>query len=239
MRYATMCRHLQAACAAGALALSFAATPGTALGADDKTYVMKITLPTIHDTLEQYSRNFAAAIEKDSGGRIKGEVYPASQLGAIPRQIEAACSSSAIQVAVMPPEFYVGVDERFEIMAAPGLVNSLEHGLRVVQDPSVQKLMLGLGATKGLHGVGLFVASPSSVITKTLIRRLADFKGKQDPHLHLGFPVGGDAAAWRHADRDDLGRRSAGDPAGRDRRRRRRHAGLHHHALPGRGEIRH
>ena len=39
--------------------------------------------------------------------------------------------------------------------------------------------MLGLGAKKGLHGVGLFMAQPSSVISKTPIRDLADFKGKK------------------------------------------------------------
>ena len=39
--------------------------------------------------------------------------------------------------------------------------------------------MLGLGANKGLHGVGLFIAQPSCVISKTPIRHLADFKGKK------------------------------------------------------------
>jgi len=39
--------------------------------------------------------------------------------------------------------------------------------------------MLGLGAEKGLHGVALFMNSPSSVIAKTPIRHLADFKGKK------------------------------------------------------------
>ena len=41
------------------------------------------------------------------------------------------------------------------------------------------KLMLGLGAGKGLHGVGLFMATPSSIISRTPIRHLADFKGKK------------------------------------------------------------
>ena len=41
------------------------------------------------------------------------------------------------------------------------------------------KLMLGLGATKGLHGVGLIMSQPSSVISKAGIRHLADFKGKK------------------------------------------------------------
>ncbi len=73
----------------------------------------------------------------------------------------------------------VGVDQRFEVMAAPGLVNSMEHGQRVAADPAVLKLMLGLGANKGLHGVGLFMATPSSIISRTPIRHLADFKGKK------------------------------------------------------------
>jgi TRAP-type transport system periplasmic protein len=146
--------------------------------ADEKKYVMKISGPTINDAPHLFMRNYAAAVEKDSGGRIKGEVYPASQLGSIPRQIEGA-QFGAIQAVTIPPEFFVGVDERFQVMAAPGLVDSMEHGQRVAADPAVLKLMLSLGANKGLHGVGLFMAQPSCVISKTPIRHLADFKGKK------------------------------------------------------------
>ena len=39
--------------------------------------------------------------------------------------------------------------------------------------------MLSLGANKGLHGVAMFMNAPSSVIAKTPIRHLADFKGKK------------------------------------------------------------
>ena len=169
----------RAAGAAGAsiLTLALALTFGAAQ-AQDKTFVMKVTLPTINDAPHQFAKDFAAAVEKDSGGRIKGEVYPASQLGSIPRQIEGV-QFGAIQVADVPPEFFVGVDERFEVMAAPGLVDSIEHGQRVAADPAVRKLMFGLGAQKGLHGVGLMIAQPSCVISKTPIRHLADFKGKK------------------------------------------------------------
>ncbi len=167
----------RAASAAGALALSLALTLG-AVQAQDKTYVMKITGPTIKDAPHLFMKNLAAAVEKDSGGRIKGEVYPASQLGSIPRQIEGT-QFGAIQVANIPPEFFVGVDERFEVMAAPGLVDSMEHGQRIAADPAVLKLMLSLGADKGLHGIGLYIAQPSCIISKTPIRHLADFKGKK------------------------------------------------------------
>jgi len=157
--------------AAGALTL------GTAR-AEGQSYVMKISGPTINDAPHLFMKNYATAVERDSGGRIKPEVYPASQLGSIPRQIEGA-QFGAIQAVNIPPEFFVGVDERFEVMAAPGLVDSMEHGQRLAADPTVLKLMFGLGANKGLHGIGLYMAQPSCIISKTPIRHLADFKGKK------------------------------------------------------------
>jgi TRAP-type C4-dicarboxylate transport system substrate-binding protein len=64
-------------------------------------------------------------------------------------------------------------------MAAPGLADSLEHGQRIASDPQVLKLMLKLGADKGLHGAGLMMAQPTCIISKTPLRHLADFKGKK------------------------------------------------------------
>jgi TRAP-type transport system periplasmic protein len=64
-------------------------------------------------------------------------------------------------------------------MAAPGLVDGLAQAQRLTGDPDVRKLMLGLGADKGLHGVGLFTSQPSSIIAKMAIRHLADLKGKK------------------------------------------------------------
>jgi len=177
MAFTSIRNVTRAASAVAVLALSLALSIGAAR-AEDKTYVMKITLPTINDAPHQFAKDFGAAVEKDSGGRIKAEVYPASQLGSIPRQIEGVQFGS-IQVAAVPPEFFVGVDERFEVMAAPGLVDTIEHGQRVAADPAVRKLMLGLGANKGLHGVGLMIAQPSCIISKSAIRHLGDFKGKK------------------------------------------------------------
>ena len=163
--------------AAAALVLSFALTPGAAR-AQDKTYTMKITLATINDQIHAFAKNFAAAIDKNSGGRIKAEIYPASQLGPIPRQAEGV-QFGAIQCQLVPPEFLVGIDERFEVMAAPGLVTSMAQGQKLAADPDVLKLMLSLGADKGMHGVGLFMVNPSAIASRAPIRSLADFKGKK------------------------------------------------------------
>ena len=170
-------REIVAPICAAAFALPLLMTLAAG-AADDKPLVMKIALATHDDALHQYAKNYAAAIEKDSGGRIKGEVYPASQLGSTQRQAEGV-QFGAIQCQVVPPEFLVGIDERFEVLAAPGLVESMEQGQRLAADPAVRNLMLGLGADKGLHGVGLFMDSQSAIFARSPIRRLADFKGKK------------------------------------------------------------
>ena len=169
-----------AACFASA-ALLFALIAGAAEAQtkpQGETYIMKITTPTINAAPDTYARNLAAAVNKDSGGRIAAEVFPASQLGSIPRQIEGT-QFGAIQCAVIPPDFFVGIDPRFQVLAAPGLISSMAQGQRVAADPAVLKLMLSLGADKGLRGVGLFMAEQSEIISKMPLRHLADFKGKK------------------------------------------------------------
>ena len=69
------------AIAAGA---AFAVAPAQA----QKTYKMKIGMVTINDS-NHFSANFQKKyIEEKSGGRIKVGVFPAAQLGKVPRQIE-------------------------------------------------------------------------------------------------------------------------------------------------------
>lgn len=115
-----------AAAAAGGPALSLALTSAARAQdnaqdkiqdkTQDKTRVMKITLPTLHDAVHRVALNWAAAVETDSGGRVEPQVYPASRLG-------------SIQALFISPEFMVGVDPRFEVTVAPGLVSSMAAGI--------------------------------------------------------------------------------------------------------------
>ena len=166
------------ALAAGVAVVSLAGTLSTAHAAEGQTYVMKLGTATINESQHEWCKRFVAMVEKDSGGRIKGEIYPASQLGPIPREIEGV-QFGAIQGYIGPPEFLTGIDERYEVVSSPGLVTDFAQEVRMVTDPELQKMMFGFGAEKGLHGAALFVAQPSSVIARNAIRRLADFKGKK------------------------------------------------------------
>src|SRR4051794_14513056 len=70
--------------------------------------VMKIGTATINDSTHEWAKLFAKHVEQDSGGKIRGEVYPASQLGSSARMIEQT-QLGTIQGVVGSPEFMVGV----------------------------------------------------------------------------------------------------------------------------------
>jgi TRAP-type transport system periplasmic protein len=164
--------------AAIAVALaSMLLAPSSAVRAEDsKPFVMKLSTATLNDTQQEWLQRFAAAVEKDSGGRIKGEIYPASQLGSIPRQIEGTQFGS-IQGWVGPPEFLVGVDERYQALSAPGLFTSRDQDQRVIDDPPVNNMILGLGADKGLIGMAVILTGPSAIGVRKPVRHLAEFQG--------------------------------------------------------------
>jgi TRAP-type transport system periplasmic protein len=160
-----------------AAAVAVVAAGGPA-AAQDKALVMKLSTATLNDAQHEWMKRFAVAIEKNTGGRIKAEVYPASQLGTIPRQIEGTQLGS-IQAWVGPPEFLVGVDTRYELLSAPGLIQNDQHAIKVISDPEFSKAFLALGANKGLVGASLFLTGPMVFDMRAPMKSLADLKGKK------------------------------------------------------------
>ncbi len=169
----------------GYAVLACAALGGSA-AAQDKTMTIKVGTATLNDAQHQWLKLFAAAIEKNTNGRIKAEVYPASQLGSIPRMIEGTQLGS-IQIWVGPPEFLVGVDQRFELMGAPGLIQNDRQAVKVLADPEFSKAFLAVGANKGLVGASLFFTGPMSFDMRTPVRTVADLKGKKVRVLASAF----------------------------------------------------
>lgn len=171
-------RSVRAALRAGALFAAAAAAACAPAAAQDRPLTVKLASATLNDAQHEWMKRFAALIEKTSGGRVKTELYPASQLGSIPRMIEATQLGS-IQVWVGPPEFLVGVDQRFELVSAPGLFQNDEHAVRTVADEAFEKSFLAVGAAKGLVGAALFIYAPATIGMRTPVRTIADLKGKK------------------------------------------------------------
>jgi TRAP-type C4-dicarboxylate transport system substrate-binding protein len=167
---------LPAIAVAASLSVGALTVTAPAWAQDSKTYVMKLSTATKNDPQEEWLRRFVAAVDKDSGGRIKGEIYNASQLGSIPRQIEGT-QFGAIQAWIGPPEFLVGIDERYEALSAPGLFTSFDQDAKTINDPQVRDLMLGLGANKGLAGIAIMPTGASSFVVRKPVHHLAEFDG--------------------------------------------------------------
>jgi TRAP-type C4-dicarboxylate transport system substrate-binding protein len=138
---------------------------------------MKMATATINDVQHEWLKRFDAAL-KPNAARLKIEIYPASQLGQIPRMVEGVAVGT-IESFVTPTSFLVSVEPRFQVFDAIGVFGSPEHLNRVLQDPAFRKRALALGEDKGLKGVGIFFNSPIIVLARRPIERLADFTGKK------------------------------------------------------------
>ena len=138
--------------------------------------VVKFGLATLNDAQHEYVKRLAAAVDKDSGGRLKSEVYPASQLGPIPRQIEAT-QLGAIQVFTAPPEFFDGLDPRFGLLSAAGLFRDMNHLVKSVADPEFRKAFYELGSNRGIRVGGILLSGPTAINSRKAINTFADVKG--------------------------------------------------------------
>lgn len=160
--------------AAIAVVLS-AALVAQAIAAD---FTMKIGFVTINDQNQQWANWYKEAVEKGSNGRIEVQIYPASQLGPVPRQIEGV-QLGTIEAVLLPADFFVGLDPRYGVFSIPGLFKNVRSAAATIADPALNKEILDLGESKGMVGVTAFVYSAADYFANPPIRSLEDFKGKK------------------------------------------------------------
>jgi TRAP-type transport system periplasmic protein len=159
-----------------AAAAGFALCLATTLHA--QTFTMKFGTATVNEPQHEYIKIYKEEIEQRSGGRIKVEIYPQSQLGPIPRQIEGL-QLGTIEGFIGPADFYVGVDKRYGVFSAPILFRDRKNAAAALADPDLNKAILALGTDKGFVGIGTFAYAAHDYLAKDPIRTFADFKGKK------------------------------------------------------------
>jgi TRAP-type C4-dicarboxylate transport system substrate-binding protein len=141
-------------------------------------YVMKFGTATINETQHQFIKDYKEALEKASGGRIEMQVYPASQLGPIPREIEGV-QLGTIQGYIGPVDFYVGLEPRYGVFSAPMLFRDEAHVAATIHDPEMQKIILDLAKPKRMVGIATLSIGVVDYGAKSPLMRLADFNGKK------------------------------------------------------------
>jgi TRAP-type C4-dicarboxylate transport system substrate-binding protein len=160
------------------LSLAGAALAPTAALAQGSPVTMKVTSATINDVIHHWMKTFKAAVEARAPGRIKVDLYPASQLGAIPRMVEGTALGT-IECFVTASSFLTNLDARFEVFDVPGVISSTAHAQRVFSDPEFRGQTFGFGGSKGLESISAFMHSPQNVVSRKPIRVIGDFNGQK------------------------------------------------------------
>ena len=141
-------------------------------------FTMKLSCPTVNDMNVEYMKAMKAGIEPKTNGRIKVEIYPANQLGQIPRTVEGVALGT-IEMTLVASGFFIGMDPRYLVFDAAGLFDDMNHGNRVFQDPEIRKRLSNFSADKGIELLITYSANPNMVLSHKPIRSLADFKGQK------------------------------------------------------------
>src|ERR1044072_9763597 len=152
-------RLLQAAFAA--LAVTALASPRPVAAQT----VMKLASATVNDVQHEWQKLFAADLHKRVGDKVKTEIYPASQLGAIPRMVDGVLLGT-IESFITPTSFLVPTDPRFQIYDVPGLFTSAEHVVKVIHDPAYRDHFETMFLDRGIRIIGAIYNSPTLVLTK-------------------------------------------------------------------------
>jgi len=149
-----------------------------AASAHAQQFTMKLSTPTINDVTIEWMNVFKKGVESRSGGKIKVEIYPANQLGPIPRTVEGVALGT-IEMTTPATGFFVGLEPRFVVFDAPGLFDDMRHAERVFADPEVRKRLSTFGASKGVEPLITFVHGPLMLLSHKPVRTVADFAGQK------------------------------------------------------------
>ena len=139
---------------------------------------MKLSQPTINDVTYEYFKRMKAGIEQRSGGKIKVEIYPANQLGQLPAVVEGVALGT-IEAAASANGFWISLEPRFQVLDAPGLFDTLEHGFKILNDPAIRARMATWGADKGVEVLAPSLYSPLMLLSHKAVRTVADLQGQK------------------------------------------------------------
>jgi tripartite ATP-independent transporter DctP family solute receptor len=154
-----------------------AAGTAAAPKSDDKTYTMKFATATTNDTQTNEMELYKKSLEQKSGGRIKVELYPSSQLGSNDQMLQMLTAGN-VQAVVQPTAFLGGFNEMMTIVDIPYLWPDVHKATEFLNgdggklfQPSLDKL--------GITALRYYEYGPRIILLKNKVEKIADFKGKK------------------------------------------------------------
>jgi TRAP-type transport system periplasmic protein len=155
---------------------AIAATALFAAAANAQQFTMKLSSPTVNDAPHEWMKAFKAGVEQRSAGKIKVEIYPASQLGQIPATVDGV-TLGTIEFAIPASSFLIGLEPRFQVFDAAGTFSSVAQSQKVLADPDVQARLATFGEGKGVELLVVGNNGPLMLVSYKPVRSVTDFKG--------------------------------------------------------------
>ncbi|MWD28191.1 hypothetical protein E0K89_011945 [Aquicoccus sp. SCR17] len=145
-------------------------------GAAQAQTTMKLASATINDVQHEWQKEFQKEMESRVGDAVTVEIYPASQLGAIPRMAEGVLLGT-IEAFTTPTSFVTNVDPRFQAFDLPGLFKDADEVDAVIHDPEFRDYMETLFLDKGVRVIGAIYNSPTLLLSREPVTTLDGFQG--------------------------------------------------------------
>jgi TRAP-type C4-dicarboxylate transport system substrate-binding protein len=157
------------------LALVLGGSLGPAPAAE---FTMKAGTLSLNDAEHGYAIMLKERIEKATNGRVEVQIFPRGQLGSPAAHVQGL-QLGTIEAAVIPIDFYQGIDSRAGVFSIPFMFKDRAHSNRVLQDPELLGDILSLMEDKGIVGLIIAGQSDGRYIAKNPLRKLSDFQGKK------------------------------------------------------------
>ena len=141
-----------------------------------QTFTPRIGNCTINDAVHRHIEVLRDELDKQSNGRIKGELFINCQLGNIARQVEGVQLGTQ-DFFTIPPGNLVGVDPRYSVTDVPGIFQSFAHAHASINHPGFYDKYAQIGRDKGLYTVSLWQSGQTAYLTLKPLRTIEEFKG--------------------------------------------------------------
>jgi tripartite ATP-independent transporter DctP family solute receptor len=138
------------------------------------------TIKVGHDQPEPSTHHQAALmwkelVEQRSGGKLKVQVFPSSQLGSGTQMVEQV-QAGALEVAILPTAWVAPLAPSLQVLDLPFLFPSREVAHRVIDGPAGEAIMQPLEKVN-IKGVGFWESGFKQFTGNFAIRKPADYKG--------------------------------------------------------------
>ena len=124
------------------------------------------------------AKRMAEVAEKESGGRLKLEIFPSSQLGG-QREMWQNVQAGVIGGTVDPTAQITNFVPPFGVLDLPYLVQSADDAYKLLEGPVVDKELTALAPAAGFRIVHYWEVTFRNVYTRAPVNAMADLKGRK------------------------------------------------------------